>query len=189
MTGIFFTAENFRQYVYCPRVIYFRQVALIEQRQSYKMKIGSSYHDEKVRKQRQSKIDDLIINYNIYLEDQELGLGALFDAIATDSSGHYYPIEFKTGKTYGIVPEHHFAQMVAQVIILEKCYNTIVEKAQLRYGSEKRIDFTITEQDKMQVLALHTEMIQMVLNDLLPPPTPHKAKCHDCEFWIACRRA
>ena len=57
------------------------------------------------------------------------------------------------------------------------------------YESEKRIEVPITLQDKHQALKLHTEMLQIAVNEYLPQPTPAEKKCQDCEFWLHCWRA
>jgi len=189
MSEILFSAEEFRQFVYCPRIIFFRHVAKIIPDQTYKMKSGSRYHDEKVRRNTQSIQDNLIIDYNIFLEDQVLGICALFDAIAKEGEGKYYPIEFKTGKTPFIIPEHHFAQLVAQAILIEHFYQTNVSQVEIRYGSDKRFLVPLTEEDKSSLFAQLKKMHEMIKNENFPPPTKYAAKCHDCEFWIVCRRA
>ncbi|MBN1329954.1 MAG: CRISPR-associated protein Cas4 [Candidatus Heimdallarchaeota archaeon] len=189
MSEVMFSAEEFRQYVYCPRIIFFRHVAKIIPEQTYKMKLGTKYHDDKVRRNTQSIQDNLIIDYNIYLEDQTLGICALFDAIAREGEKKYFPIEFKTGKTPCIIPEHHFAQLVAQAMLIEHYYQTIVSQVEIRYGGDKRFLVSITDQDKSSLLAQLKTMREMVTNEDFPPPTKFAAKCHDCEFWIPCRRA
>ncbi|MGC9778874.1 MAG: CRISPR-associated protein Cas4 [Candidatus Heimdallarchaeota archaeon] len=183
-----FTAEDFRQYNYCSRIIYFRYVFRIQPKRTYKMLKGQEYHDEKIRRKTQSKRENRTIHYNKFIAIKDLGLSALFDVIV-EERGVYYPIEYKTGKSYPKIPYHHLIQLIVQAIILDSYYNTNVEKGEIRYGSEKRLETPITLKDKLAVLKQHTAMLQIVLNETMPSPTAHEGKCHDCEFWLMCRRA
>jgi len=183
-----FSAEEFRQYAYCKRIIYFRHVAKISPRQTYKMKKGIAYHEEKVRRKSQSIKENVRITYNVFLENEELGIYALLDAVGQEGE-EYYPIEFKTGKTYGIIPEHHFMQLVAQAMLIERQHKTKVKKVEIRYGQEKRVDYPLTEEDKKKIRKMQKEMTEMITREIIPEPTKIRPKCRDCEFWIACRRA
>lgn len=188
MSAIEFTAEDFRQYTYCPRIIYFRYVSRIIPPLTYKMQKGQEYHNDKIRRKTQSKKKDTTIYYNQFLVDEELGLAALFDAIVEENN-NYYPIEFKTGKIHSEIPKHHFMQLIVQAIILDHIYHTEVVKGEIRYGSEKRVEIAITLADKLAILKKQFEMLIVVIEENLPPPTPHISKCQDCEFWLSCKRA
>lgn len=155
---------------------------------SYKMKKGADYHDSKIRKKTQTKLEKSTIYYNRFIVEPDLGLAALFDAYV-ESENDYYPIEFKTGKIYATIPQHHLIQLVIQAIILENVFQTDVNKAEIRYGADKRIEIPITLQDKIHALEQHTIMLQIVTQEIIPPPTPHEKKCQDCEFWLQCWRA
>lgn len=188
MTAIEFTAEDFRQYNYCSRIIYFRYVSRIQPKSTYKMQKGQEYHEEKIRRKTQSRKEKSTIYYNKFLIDEELGLSALFDAIV-EEQGEYYPIEYKTGKSFTTVPFHHLTQLVVQALILDNQYNTNVVKGEVRYGSENRVEVPITLQDKLSVLKQHETMLRIIIDEILPSPTQHHGKCQDCEYWLSCRRA
>ena len=188
MTTIEFTAEDFRQYHYCPRIIYFRYVLRFQTDTTYKMKKGQEFHNEKIRRKTQSRNEGVIISYNKFLIDNELGLAALFDAIA-EENGEYYPIEYKTGKKYSTPPYHHLIQLLVQTVILDYYYKTNVRKAEIRYGPEDRMVIPITLQEKIAVLKTQAEMLKLVVEEKIPDPTPHLGKCKDCEYWRCCKRA
>ncbi|MHA1126619.1 MAG: CRISPR-associated protein Cas4 [Candidatus Heimdallarchaeota archaeon] len=188
MSTIEFTAEDFRQHTYCPRIIYFRYVMRIIPYRTYKMQKGTEYHDEKIRRKTKTKKENAVIYYNKFIVDQKLGLAALLDAIV-EENGSYYPIEYKTGKAYTEIPKHHLKQLVLQAIIIENYFKTNVEKAEVRYSSGKRITTPITLEMKMDVLKQHTEMLRIVLDETIPEPTEHTGKCQDCEFRLVCKRA
>ncbi|MHA1127211.1 MAG: CRISPR-associated protein Cas4 [Candidatus Heimdallarchaeota archaeon] len=188
MSAIEFTAEDFRQYAYCPRIIYFRYVMRIVPDRTYKMQKGTEFHDEKIRRKTKTKKENAVIHYNKFIVDQKLGLAALLDAIVVEN-GSYYPIEYKTGKTYTEIPMHHLRQLVLQAIIIENYFETIVEKAEVRYSNGKRITTPITLDMKMAVLKQHTAMLRIVLDETIPDPTEHSGKCRDCEFRLVCKRA
>ncbi|MEA2070211.1 MAG: CRISPR-associated protein Cas4 [Asgard group archaeon] len=186
--GVMFSAEDFRQYYYCPRIIYFRYVSRIQPRQTYKMKKGQEYHQRKVRRKTQSQKGNLTINYNVFLEDTDLGICALFDAIAFKGEKECYPIEYKTGKIHDTIPKHHQIQLLAQAIILENTFNREVKQVEIRYKGEKRFVQPISYQEMEKVLQLHHEMLLLVQDEVLPKPTTIPQKCVDCEFWLHCRR-
>ena len=188
MTEIEFTAEDFRQYNYCPRIIYFRYVLRSIVKTTYKMKKGQEYHDDKIRRKSQSKKENAKIIYNKFLVDKELGLAALFDAIVEEGTD-YYPIEYKTGQVYNEIPYHHKTQLLVQAIILDSNYQTNVVKGEIRYSGERRLETTITMEDKIGILKQHSEMLRIIQNEFLPDPTKDEGKCQDCEYWLVCKRA
>jgi len=187
---LIFSAEEVRQHIYCPRILYFRKVQHIEPIKSYKMERGQEKHEELIRKKKVDINSNIQYYYNIYLKDEDLGILALLDCLETD--GDYgIPIDLKTGKCYEReIKRHHFAQLVTQAILVEMQMGLRVPSVKIYYLDEDLlIDERITMADKLWVLEEVERMRKSIKTELILEPTPDKNKCNDCEYWKYCWRS
>ncbi|NHI93719.1 MAG: CRISPR-associated protein Cas4 [Candidatus Lokiarchaeota archaeon] len=185
---IYFTAEDMRQYVYCPRIIYFRHVMRIQPERTYKMERGEEIHDA-IRKKNPELDGQIQKYYNIYLKDVKFGLVALLDYL------EYYeneaiPVDIKTGKhVEQKISDHHLAQLIVQAILVESQLGLLVQKVKVWYLKEnKEFIHEIDIEDKRKVLSHLKEMKKILIEEIIPKPVEDAAKCRDCEFWRYCLR-
>lgn len=186
---VYFTAEDMRQYVYCPRIIYFRHVMRIQPERTYKMERGEEIHDA-IRKKNPELDGQIQKYYNIYLKDKKLGLVALLDYIEYDND-EAIPVDIKTGKhVQHDISEHHLAQLIVQAILVESKLGILVQKVKVWYLKEnKEFSHEITMEDKRKILSHLNEMKEILLKEIPPKPVKDVAKCRDCEFWRYCLRS
>ncbi|MHA1315815.1 MAG: CRISPR-associated protein Cas4, partial [Candidatus Helarchaeota archaeon] len=187
---IVFTAEDVRQFTYCPRIIYFRYVMNVNMPpRTYKMEKGIEKHEKDVRNFKSPPESSPQKYANIYLKDERVGLIALLDFLEVDGD-EAIPIDLKTGKRYQEpISDHHFAQLVAQALLVEACMGQIVRRVRVDYTRLKKVlERQVDVDDKFRVLRDLERMQEIVETEIIPSPTNIEGKCTDCEFWRYCLR-
>jgi len=187
---IYLTSEDMRQYVYCPRVIYFRYVMQIRPQSTYKMTRGEEIHEKEVRKKTRDVKGELTKYYNLYIQDSELNIAAILDYLEFDGT-EATPVDVKTGHCYqDPISDHHLAQLLFQAILVEMRFQIAVNKVKVVYKKDKteRV-YTVSVDDKVKILRNIGKIRKIVKHELIPDPTSDAAKCVDCEFWNFCQRA
>lgn len=184
-----FSIEDIRQFVYCPRIIYFRYVLRNIPRTTIKMRKGSDQHEiwRKRQIQRGNKSD---IFFGLYFKSEEIGLCGLLDAIEFDGETAI-PIELKTGSNFGdCVAPHHRAQIIAQCVLIESCLNVHVKHGIVLYSSSRNqfiVDFG--DEERLWLEKTLSKMRDIVFFEEVPDVCDLEAKCTDCEYWAWCQRA
>ncbi len=186
MNTILLSAEDLRQFLYCPRILYFRHVLRAKQNASVKMNYGSEKHEEWRKKQihRGLKTDRY---FGIYLASEELHLHALCDAVDFDGK-NAVPIELKTGKTPNSPPINHVIQIATQQMLIKHALHFNVPYGILQYEKKQ---FIVKYSERLEALIkqLIKKIIKLIETEEIPNPTPHRKKCEDCEFWKICYAA
>ncbi len=156
---------------------------------TFKMQQGAKKHDGLIRKHHYAQEGELERYYNVYLTDAALGLIGLVDYMETDGD-EIVPVEYKTGHPQdGSDSDYHRAQLIAQALLIERQFHRFVRRVKVVY--EQRDDpviYEISGEDKVRILRLLEEMRELIVSEVMPAPTPHEAKCADCEFWRVCLR-
>lgn len=204
--SIVFGAEDVRQYVYCPRIIYFRYVLRTKAPRTAKMKKGTEKHSKVVKRQevamkrlergmvgeRTSKDD---YSYReIWLVDDELGVKARVDLMQISRGKQKEPVcvitEIKTGRAPTVMSKSHLLQLSTQAILVERQFRMAVTQVRIHYqANNKEVVEELTDGLRTEALETLRIMRQLVINEWIPNPTPQKKKCRDCEFWRSCQRA
>ncbi|MHA1380734.1 MAG: CRISPR-associated protein Cas4 [Candidatus Helarchaeota archaeon] len=187
---IYLTSEDMRQYVYCPRVIYFRYVMHIRPQSTFKMTRGEEIHEKEVRKKSKDIEGQLTKYYNLYIQDRELNIAAILDYLEFDGT-QATPVDIKTGHCYqDPISDHHLAQLLFQAILVEMKFKIAVNKVKVVYKKDRsERTYPVSVDDKVKILKNINKIRNIVKNEMIPPPTPNAAKCVDCEFWNYCQRA
>ncbi|MBD3158306.1 MAG: CRISPR-associated protein Cas4 [Candidatus Lokiarchaeota archaeon] len=183
-----FTPEDVRQFVYCPRIIYFRYVLKCRPGPSVKMRKGAEKHEDwRNRQIRQGKNMDRY--FSIYLEDRSVGLKGLLDAVDYDGETAR-PVEMKTGRApEGGIFENHRAQVVAECLLVEYALGADSDMGILVYeDADLEIKVDLNNPQRSWVHTLLQKMRELVITEYLPRPTRNERKCTDCEFWAYCQR-
>jgi len=190
--GMVVTAEDLRQHVYCPRILFFRHVRHITPIRTFKMVRGVEKHEEDLRKKgtRIEKEGTVTRYYNVRILDAKLGLLGVLDYFEV-TGGLTFPVELKTGQVDRTpLPPHHRVQLAAQALLLEALTGEPVIKAKAVYvDAKEEVEYAVELEDKGRVLRALDEIRAMVAREEIPNPTPFTGRCVDCEFWNYCQRA
>ncbi len=92
--------SDLKQYIYCPRILYYYYVMPVPRRVTRKMEYGRLEHVEikKLEKRRGLKTYGILEGerlFNYPLNSPRLGLHGVIDMIIATYDGHVYPVEFK----------------------------------------------------------------------------------------------
>ncbi len=183
-----FSVEDVRQFVYCPRIIYFRYVLRNIPQVSIKMRKGSKKHDQ-WRKRQIQRGESSDIFFGLFFKCEEIGLCGLLDAVEYDGETAT-PIELKTGTHFkNDVSAHHRAQVIAQCVLLESCLNVRVKQGIVIYSSSReQLKVDIGEEERAWLEKTLSRMRDIVFYEELPRVCESEAKCVDCEYWMWCFR-
>ncbi len=181
--------EDIRQYVYCPRILFFRYILRAPMLKTYKMELGEEKH-EKLQKMK-NKADDISVQkyYNVYLTDASLGLVGLIDYFEFDGQ-EAFPVEIKSGNPppEGLDNPHKY-QIIAQAILIENNFKFLVKKVRIYYIKHQEvIDYPLEIEDKLKVIKIIRKVQKLLTSESIPEPTEDAGKCKDCECRKYCFR-
>ena len=199
-----FGSEDFRQYGYCPRKLYFRWIMRKKFNESAKMKKGRKKHKEEEEKQykkedRKEKMNpekEIKEDYNyweMHFYDEFYGISAKIDLIEIKNT--------KGGEIEGIITELKHTkgiekidpsielQLGVQSILVEKHLKIKVTKIRIHSTVDnKEVVEELTDGIRTRVLTTLQEMRKIIAEEEIPEPTPEEKKCRDCECWRYCLR-
>ena len=187
------TVTDIKQYVYCPRIIYYTFVMPVYKKISYKMDYGKQQHIEidaleKRRKLVSYGFQDGKRIFNLPLYSKRLRLGGLLDMAIELRKGNlreYYPVEFKY--TRNKIQQNHKYQLVAYAMLLEDCYKRPVRGGFIYTIPDKEIQLlTITDNMRIYVKKIIGAINNIVKMERFPEPRSLR-RCRDCEYKNYCK--
>lgn len=184
--------SDVRQYVYCPRIIYFNYVIPVPRSKTVKMEEGLKSHEEfseleSRRTLARYGLDEGTREFKVYLESKRLGLAGRLDLLITTGSA-VYPVEFKF--TSGHPGLHHKYQLVAYGMMAEESRGKPCRTGFIYVIPTKKVfRLSIDESARLYTRKIVTAMFRIVRTGALPRRTRWGGRCRDCEFRNYCRDA
>lgn len=181
--------SDLKQYIYCPRIVYFQYVMPVEHKTTYKMekgKIAEVNLADLERRRTFSKygLDNGMKKFNVRIESQKLGLSGMIDMLI-ETQDTYYPVDFKF--TSGKIHNNHIAQICGYTLILEDIYHKNVNKGFVYLIPQKEIQsIDITEHIKSQTLQIINDIRKIIQTETFPNPTSMNRRCQECEYHNYC---
>jgi CRISPR-associated exonuclease Cas4 len=185
-----FRVTDFKQWVYCPRVLYY-QVCLPKVRPvTYKMKAGreaglAEEGREARRSLRSYGLKEGRREFEVSLLSSTLGLRGKPDMVVwLDEAREVIPVDYKMSEISG---EHFKLQIVAYGVMLEEISGYTAKRGFL-YSIPKRKaeEVKIDRRSREKLQTALTEMHRILRYELMPAPTPSRSKCLACEFRRFC---
>lgn len=185
-----FRVTDLKQWVYCPRVLYYHMCLPEVRPITYKMKSGTEAGQaEEGREMRRSLksygLKEGRREFEVALLSSTLGLRGKPDMVVwLDESCEVIPVDYKLSDILG---DHFKLQVTAYGMMLEEISGYKAKRGFLysipkRKAEEVKIDQRA--RDKLQA-ALY-EMHRILRYELMPEPTPNRNKCLACEFRRFC---
>ena len=187
---ILLRVSDIKQYIYCPRIIYYYYVLPIPRRVTKKMEYGRLEHMEirQLEKRRKLKAYGLLEGtrkFQVFLESTRLKLNGLLDMTITTAAGEIYPVEFKHSVSrYGL---HQKYQLAAYAMLLEESFRKPV-----RYGflylipTKAIVPIEITMSMREHVKKTLSAVRNVIKGEKIPGYVRSKRRCTDCEFKNYC---
>ncbi len=182
--------SDIRQYMYCPRIIYFDYVVVVPRHITFKMEKGKTAqedfsHKEKRRTLAKWGLEDGQREFHVPVKSEKLGLFGILDMLITSDSG-LYPVEYKN--TFGSVAIHHKYQLIAYAMMVEEERRKPVREGFIYLIPQNKMEkFFVDEGARFYTKKICTQIRQIIENQTFPEATRKKGRCRDCEFRNYCR--
>lgn len=179
-----------KQFVYCPRVVYFSYLMPVEKKTTLKMEYGKEEHIEldRLEKRRTFRAyrlaDDAERRFHVRFYSERLALSGVLDMLLVQRDA-YFPVEFKYTRH---PPElNHKYQLTAYAMLVEDATGKPV-RAGFVYVSADKVAYPIEITQNMRdfVREILGSIREMIRREAVPRPTRQKRKCVDCEFRRFC---
>jgi CRISPR-associated exonuclease Cas4 len=178
-----------RQYLFCPRTLYFRRGQPLPERLSYKMEEGVRMHQragelERRRTLREYALADGARRFGVELESTRLGVRGKLDMLI-ERRFELVPVEFKHSRSEGRM--NHRYQLALYALLAEEALGRTVRRGFLLYLVDDAVDeVTVTEGMRRYVTATLRAMREVAASEALPAGTRRLGKCVQCEYLRFC---
>jgi CRISPR-associated exonuclease Cas4 len=183
----FVSVTDIKQYVYCPRIVYFDRVLHATPIFGSQQEDSKELHDDYVKKELRRKdavyyssefvgAEKLLF---VSLSSSMLGLQGNVDCIIKTACGEYAPVEYKNmNSDKGRVCMQHKYQLVGYALLIEDNFKTVVKRGFVNYIPETLIlQFEITPTMKSYVKRVLGHIKRIIRDEELPPIRVAKHKC------------
>ncbi|RME05478.1 MAG: CRISPR-associated protein Cas4 [Anaerolineae bacterium] len=187
-----FTVSDLKQWMYCPRLVYYAYCLPDVRPVTFAMQAGSEAGRAEVRREmrRSLRVYGLRAGeraFNVPVRSLRLGLRGKVDLVIQVADGprpEIIPVDYKDATRTG---RHFRLQVAAYGLMLEEnsglpARRGFIYSIPLRRAQEIRL----TPRLRRQVEQTAAAMRAMLYGERLPPPTPQRAKCVACEFRRFC---
>jgi CRISPR-associated exonuclease Cas4 len=181
--------NDLKQFEYCPRIVFYNTVMPLERKTTVKMERGKEEEFrldalEKRRTLRRYELGSGERRFHVWLESPTLGLSGKLDLLIVSNKG-YFPVDFKY--TRGRPHRNHVVQLAGYGLLVEEKFRTRVDTAFIYLTPVQQvISIGLTGQLKEEVRQRLSEMRTMIHDEILPPATPVRGRCEECEFRNYC---
>lgn len=181
--------NDLKQFEYCPRIVFYNTVMPVERKTTVKMDRGKEEEFkldalEKRRTLRRYQLGSGERRFHVWLESSKLGLSGKLDLLIISRRG-YFPVDFKY--TRGRPHRNHLFQLAGYAMLVEETFRTEVETGFIYLAPiQEVIAINLTSELRGQTLSRLAEIRAMIREGILPPPTPVRGRCEECEFRNYC---
>ncbi len=197
------TATDVRQWVYCPRIVYYTYCLKVKRPVTYKMEEGTLQHERVTELEARRTLrsyglrreDEAHREFRVALYSARLGLSGLLD-MAIVTPHEIIPVEYKDNtpahslqgkQAVPVVALTHKYQLTAYALLAEEKFGKPVRRGFVHYIPTKQSrEVLITAEMRAHVVDIQGEIRRMLANEGLPAPTPQRARCRECEFRRFC---
>jgi CRISPR-associated exonuclease Cas4 len=183
-----FTVTDLKQYLYCPRILFYQTCLPDVRPVTYKMQAGVEAHaDERQRASRRSSrwygLPEGERRFDVWLQSTALGLSGQVDEVVQTPS-EIIPVDYKMAQQIG---QHYKVQLAAYAMMLEEAYQTQVRRGIIYLiPTRKANEIPITRALRQQVQSTLETMRAIAEHETMPEPTAWRQRCTDCEFRRFC---
>lgn len=180
--------SDIKQYLYCPRVVYFTYVLPVEKKVTPKMAVGKEEHFATARLEERRKLRHYGLAegervFNSYLSSPRLGLEGVLDMYVATSHG-CFPVDFKNA---GRVALNHKYQLAAYVLLLEEHCRRPVRGGFVYLIPNRRAHYLeITAEARLYTRRLLGAIRHLIAREFFPPQPRRPTRCADCEYRNYC---
>jgi CRISPR-associated exonuclease Cas4 len=183
---------DLKQYVYCPRILYYHTCLPRVRPTTYKMEASVEAHVAAAGRERRRSLQAYGLasgerHFAVSLVSERLGMRGEVDmVIETKSAGkqELIPVDYKLAAKAG---EHFRLQLTAYAVMLEDGWGLPVKRGFFYFIPLRRAQqVCITARERTALDGALAVMGSMLTGEEMPPPTGHRARCVACEFRRFC---
>ena len=181
--------SDIKQYFYCPRVVYHTYYTPVTRPMTHPMQIGAVQHEvlsvlERRRTLSRYGLDAGSRKLHIALHAESLGLSGVLDLLIQTKDGAF-PVEFKsTTQRLNLNAKY---QLTAYALMVEECLGQSVSQGFIyRIPTQRITAVPISETLRRKTHQAIEQIRNMLSDEWMPPPTPQRGKCVECEFRRFC---
>ena len=180
---------DLKQFVYCPRTVFYHYVMPVEARTTFKMEAGKQAEAaldklEQRRSLRKYHLSEGERYFHVRLRSGQLGLTGKLDLLL-DSPEGLFPVDFKY--TSSRPRTNHRFQLCGYALLAEEAYGREVTHGFIYLiPRQEAVVLDLTPADKEATLRLLEEMRNMIQAEQMPEPTPVRERCAECEYRNYC---
>lgn len=181
--------NDLKQFEYCPRIVFYNTVMPLDRKVTFKMQRGTEAEFqldalEKRRSLRRYRLGQGERRFHVWLHSHRLGLSGKMDLLIVSERG-YFPVDFKY--TRGRPHRNHISQLAGYAVLVEEQYGTDVETGFIYLAPlGELVSIKMTRELKEEAVDHLSQIREMIREEILPPPTPVRARCAECEFRNYC---
>ncbi|MBM7644543.1 CRISPR-associated exonuclease Cas4 [Scopulibacillus daqui] len=185
-------ATDIKQFVYCPRVIYYTYVEPVPKKVSFKMKYARQQHHILNQKEKRRSLKryhlidgERLFGYEIYSDMLNIrGKVDILIDTKRKQGQQYFPVECKDSDSK--IHNNVKYQLVAYAMAIEEMTGTRVNKGFIYNINEgKAYPIEITKEQRDFVRKMISMIKKIVYEEYFPEPRSRK-RCFDCEFRRYC---
>jgi len=189
------TVTDVRQWIYCPRIVYYRFCQPLRRPVTYKMEEGKLQHQriEELERRRtlrfyglrdEEKGCGVERHFRPMLYSARLGLSGVVDLVLVTRS-EAIPVEYKhTESRLGL---NHKYQLVAYALLVEERWGRTVRRGLVHTLVDDRLEeVAVTPNGREFVKKTLEEIRATVAAERMPEPTQRRGRCVDCEYRRFC---
>ena len=180
---------DLKQFVYCPRIVFYQYVMPVEKKTTFKMEAGKQAEVvidklEERRSLRKYRLAEGQRYFHVWLRSEHLGLAGKLDLLL-DSPAGLFPVDFKY--TSGRPHTNHRFQLCGYALLAEEAYGREVTHGFIYLiPQEEAVVLDLTQAQKEETLGLLADMRAMIRTERMPEPTPVRGRCDECEYRNYC---
>jgi CRISPR-associated exonuclease Cas4 len=182
-------ASDLRQYLYCPRVVYFSLIVPVNRVETFKMAAGRDAEREHARLERRRSLDRYGLaegerRYSVRILCQQLGVSGIVDEVAYGSDG---PVPIEVKFTEGGLAFGHKVQLAIYGMGLEEETGRTIPRGFLHLVPRKRtVVVALDEKLRAAATDVTRRIREMLASQECPSPADRPAKCDGCELRCFC---
>jgi len=187
-----FRVTDLKQWVYCPRVLYYAMCLPKIRPTTYKMEAGiEAGQNEEGREERRSLrpygLEEGRREFDVALSSSHYGLRGKADLIVwidNPPPGTFVVVDYKLSSVAG---EHFKLQLMAYALMIEEMSGLTAKCGYLYFIPKRRSEKVVfTPRSREKFLLTLEAMHRMLHTELMPEATPNRNKCLACEFRRFC---
>lgn len=182
-------ASDLRQFLYCPRVVFFSHVVPVARVETFKMKAGREAEREHARLERRRSLQRYGLDsgerrFSVPLRCEALGVSGIVDEVVIGPNGPV-PIDVKMAEGGAVMG--HKVQLAVYAMALEEQTGRPVSRGFIHLVPRGRV---VPIEVDQRLRAMTTDLVRRI-RDLIaaqafPPPADRAAKCDGCELRCFC---